>query len=219
MKMTNPLSLELFAGSGIFSETATENGFDTITVDSENWNGKIDIVENINIWNYKKLKIKPIIIWASVPCTAFSKLSWYRYFLKNGEKYYPNSYFAEHNIKLVKTTLKIIEYFNPKFWFIENPFGILQYLNIIPYHYEYITQCQYTPKVSMQRNMKPTIIYTNSKWKGLKCNYNDLCHAYVPSGSNLGTISKKGHYERSILPYLLCKDIIDYCKINMETDE
>jgi len=64
------------------------------------------------------------IIWASPPCTNYSKLQdgWLGR-MRKGEIYTKEIQEKEMNEddRLVLKALEIIEYFNPEFWFIENP--------------------------------------------------------------------------------------------------
>ena len=120
--------------------------------------------------------------------------------------------------KIVKCTLDIIEYFKPKYFFIENPRGKLRKLDVIKgYDRSTVTYCQYGDK-----RMKPTDIWTNNLMdcfneKGWNpkpmCKNGMPCHESAPRGSQTGTQGLKGNYERSIVPYELCKEILKGIKI------
>ena len=117
---------------------------------------------------------------------------------------------AEKWDKLVLKTLEIIEYFKPKYFFIENPRGILRkmpFMESIPRHT--VTYCQY-----WDTRMKPTDIWTNSSsWTPRPmCKNWDSCHESAPRWSKTWTQGKKNAYERSIIPYQLCKEILLTCK-------
>jgi hypothetical protein len=70
--------------------------------------------------------------------------------------------------------------------------------------------------------MKPTDIWTNflssndlfgdSKLQGWLpkpiCKNGDSCHVSAPRGSQTGTQGLKGNYNRSKVPYQLCKEIL-----------
>ena len=75
-----------------------------------------------------------------------------------------------------------------------------------------VTYCQYG-----DTRMKPTDIWTNhldsplfSKgWKPRPiCKNGDNCHVSAPRGSQTGTQGLKDNYERSKVPYELCKEIL-----------
>ena len=59
--------------------------------------------------------------------------------------------------------------------------------------------------------MKPTDIWTNALdvWDPRPMCKNGMpCHTAAPRGSQTGTQGLKGNYERSMVPYELCKEIL-----------
>ena len=58
--------------------------------------------------------------------------------------------------------------------------------------------------------MKPTDIWTNNeKWIPRKMCKNGMpCHTAAPRGSKTGTQGLKGNYERSIVPPILCAEVL-----------
>ena len=124
--------LELFAGSCSFSNVASTYGLETFTVDNVQY-GEIDAVENILSFDYKNLHFKPDIIWASPPCKTFSLASCWHHWTapdKNGKRY-TKSIEAEIGLKLLEKTIEIIEYFKPKYYFIENPRALMRKMIIM----------------------------------------------------------------------------------------
>lgn len=72
-----------------------------------------------------------------------------------------------------------------------------------------VTYCQYG-----DTRMKPTDIWTNHpdpKFKPM-CHKGDPCHVSAPRGSKTGTQGLKGSKERSVIPALLCKHIVEICE-------
>jgi site-specific DNA-cytosine methylase len=203
--------LELFAGSKSFSKVAEEMGMETFTTDHKQFEN-IDYVVDIIDFDCSKVPFKPDIIWASPPCTTFSIASCSTHWKKDKT---PKTEKCLKGIETVKKTLEIIQHFKPKYYFIENPRGILRKLEImkgIPR--TTVTYCQYG-----DTRMKPTDIWTNNleDWfneKGWKprpmCKNGMPCHESAPRGSKTGTQGLKGNYLRSIVPYELCKEILNH---------
>ena len=126
-----------------------------------------------------------------------------------GDKYIPKSETARLGIEIVKKTIKIIEYFNPKFYFIENPRGMLRKMPFIQNLKRHtVTYCQYG-----DTRQKPTDIWTNSDdWQPRPmCKRGAPCHTAAPRGSKMGTQALSNAYERSKIPYELCLEILKSC--------
>jgi hypothetical protein len=197
--------LELFAGSRSIGKTAEKLGYKVFSTDInsfENINYVIDILN----FDYKKVKFKPNIIWASPPCTGFSVAAIGKNW--NYDKT-PKTDTAKLGIELVKKTIEIINYYKPKYFFIENPRGMLRKLPIMQqFKINTVTYCQYG-----DLRMKPTDIWTNNnKWKPKPmCKNGDNCHISAPRGSRTGTQGLLNAYERSKIPENLCLEILNNC--------
>ena len=115
-------SLELFAGTGSFGKIAFEKGYNNLSLDMD---GKSDITISIMDWDYKKYPPNSFdIIWSSPPCTEYSHLQYgYLNRMRKGKIFTREVW--EDNMKeadkILERTLLIIDYFKPKYWFIENP--------------------------------------------------------------------------------------------------
>jgi hypothetical protein len=202
--------LELFAGSRSIGKVADRLAFDVYSSDIEQFGG-IDYVIDIMDFDPTKIPFKPDIIWASCPCTAFSVAAIGKNWTKVGDDYIPKNPRAEFGLKLVQKTLEIIEHFNPTYFFIENPRGMLRKMPIMAdFPRQGVTYCQYG-----DTRMKPTDIWTNStKWiPRPMCKNGDPCHIAAPRGSKTGTQGLKGSYERSKIPEDLCYEILKSCII------
>jgi hypothetical protein len=200
--------LELFAGSRSIGKVADRLAFDVYSSDIEQFGG-IDYVTDIMNFDPTKIPFVPDIIWASCPCTAFSVAAIGKNWTKVGDDYIPKNPRAEFGLKLVQKTLEIIEHFNPTYFFIENPRGMLRKMPIMAdLPRQGVTYCQYG-----DTRMKPTDIWTNStKWISRPmCKNGDPCHVAAPRGSKTGTQGLKGAYERSKIPEDLCFEILKSC--------
>ena len=113
--------LELFAGSRSIGKAAESLGYKVYSSDLNEFEG-IDYPTDILDFDTTKVPFKPDIIWASPPCTTYSiaAISHHRPHNK------PLSDFAIKSDNMVKKTISIIKELNPKYWYIENPRGMLR---------------------------------------------------------------------------------------------
>tara|TARA_R100000541_G_scaffold55292_1_gene64114 strand:+ start:116 stop:769 length:654 start_codon:yes stop_codon:yes gene_type:complete len=211
--------LELFAGSRSIGKVADELGYEVFSVDINNFEG-IDYITDILDFDINKLPFKPDFIWASPPCTTFSVASISRHRPHN----MPISLEAELGNKYVIKTLEIIKELNPKYYFIENPRGMLRkQLFMKGFPRTTVWYCRYG-----DTSAKPTDIWSNhiyslfntEGWQprqecfngNVKCHHDKQPRGYAAkklSGAlGKGTQGKKNNYFRSIVPYKLCKEIL-----------
>jgi hypothetical protein len=117
--------LELFSGTGSVGKVCKELGWEVVSLDLKG----ADINTNILDWDYTQYAVGDFdIIWASPPCDTFSRLrlTWLGRKLKchNGQvctKELLQQDIDEIGLPILRKTEEIIDYFNPKLWFIENP--------------------------------------------------------------------------------------------------
>jgi len=200
--------LELFAGSRSVGKIAEKLGMEVFSSDLIDVEG-INYAGSILDFDYKKVPFKPDVIWASPPCTGFSVAAIGRNWTKTDGDAIPKSDTARLGIELVKKTIEIIDYFNPKYFFIENPRGMLRKLQIMQrFKRHSVTYCQYGDS-----RMKPTDIWTNSEtWiPRPACKNGDICHISAPRGSRTGTQGLANAFERSKIPNQLCEEILKSC--------
>lgn len=202
--------LELFAGSRSIGKVCEELDYEVFSSDINDFEG-IDYVTDIFDFDVNDVPFVPDVIWASPPCTYFSVASIGKHWNKDNT---PKSENALLGVEIVKRTFHIIEFFtklNPDLiWYIENPRGKLRKLDIIDEKYiNTITYCQYGDD-----RMKPTDIWSNNvDWiPRPMCKNGSPCHTPAPRGSQTGTQGRKGNYERSKLPYELCKEVLTTIK-------
>jgi len=137
-------------------------------------------------------------------CTSFSIAACSHHWTKDKQ---PKTPTAVTGYALVQKTLELIEYFQPTYWYIENPRGLLRKFPImeaLPIR-NTVTYCQYS-----HISMKPTDIWTNNpNWiPRPMCKNGDKCHQAAPRGSKTGTQGMKDAEFRSIIPHELCLEIM-----------
>lgn len=205
--------LELFAGSRSIGNVADDLGCNVFSVDINNFKN-INLVKDIEFLSPKDIPFIPDMIWASPPCTTYSIAAISHHRPTNNKL----SKFALKSDRLVKNTLELIKHYNC-IYYIENPRGLLRkqkFMLGIPK--TTVWYCKYG-----DNRAKPTDIFSNNifnlfnknGWipKEQCFNNNINCHhESAPRGSNTGTQGLKNNYERSKIPYLLCKEIIESTK-------
>ena len=139
--------LELFSGTGSVGRVARDFGFSVALLDLK----RANINEHTLHWNYTKWEKDFDITWASPPCTEYSRAKTTG--VRNID--YANS--------IVKKTIEIIDYFQPRICFIEHPqTGLLKEQDFMKVFDCYdVDYCQYGFEYR-----KRTRISTNLKsWK------------------------------------------------------
>jgi hypothetical protein len=200
--------LELFAGSRSIGKEAEKLGMEVFSSDINDFGG-INYVVDILKFDTNKVPFKPDIIWASPPCTGFSVAAIGHHWGGGKGAYIPKTETARLGIELVKKTIELINFYKPKYWFIENPRGVLRKMDVVKnLKRNTVTYCQYGDE-----RMKPTDIWTNSDmWVPRKmCKNGDTCHVAAPRGSKTGTQGRSNAYERSKIPNQLCEEILKSC--------
>lgn len=201
--------LELFAGSRSIGKVADELGYEVFSVDINNFNG-IDLVKDIEFLTKDDVHFIPDVIWASPPCTTYSiaAISHHRDMGK------PKTDFAAKSDRLVLNTLRLIKEYDCKY-FIENPRGYLRKMHfMLGVPKTTVWYCTYG-----DIRAKPTDIWSNhiyslfneNGWKPRPMCFNgniNCQHQPAPRGSRTGTQGMKNNYERSKVPYELCKEIL-----------
>ena len=149
--------LELFSGSGSIGKAFRSKGWDVVSLDMDP-KTDADIHEDILTWDYKSFPVGEFdAIWASPCCTQYSCA-------RTSAATPRNLDLAD---SLVKRSLEIIAYFEPKTWFLENPAtGMLKdrpFMAGIPYvDLDYCCYCAWGYR-------KRTRIWTDCSLNGKLC--------------------------------------------------
>ena len=213
--------LELFAGSRSFCKVAEKHGFETYSTDFKPFDG-INQVCDIMDFNMDLMLEEfgmPDIIWASPPCYTFSVASIGHHWKGGKKAYIPKTEAAVNGMKIAAEAIWIIKVLNPKYFYIENPRGLLRKLPVMTkenFLRHTVWYCQYFSPEETVKRAKPTDIWTNDyTWtpRPVCKNGNPECnHERAPRGARTGTQGLKGNYERSIVPSELCGEIIKNIK-------
>ena len=145
--------LDLFSGTGSIPKQLKEED-ECVSVDISGDFHEPTILVDIMEWDYKSAFAVGHfdVIFAGVPCTEYSRLR------DCCKKTKPPD--LEKANKVVLRTLEIIDYFKPKFWFIENPDGgklkEQEFMRDLPYHR--VSYCMYGYDYR-----KTTRIWTNNR--------------------------------------------------------
>jgi hypothetical protein len=203
-------TVELFCGTKSFSNVMMDHGHITYTVDNDPQFEPNLCASVLDLPN-DRFKDKSML-WASPPCEGFSVASIGANWTGGRRGYIPKSDSARRSIALAQKTVDIIRESKPKWWFIENPRGLLRKM---PFMDELlkdmggvrhtVTYCQYG-----DTRMKPTDIWTNATWWKPRpvCKNGMPCHIAAPRGAKTGTQGIKGYKDRSRIPKELFEEIL-----------
>ena len=116
-------ALELFCGTKCAGKVLENMGYKVISLD---FNKKFEptICVDICDWDYTDYDPKEFdIIWASPECKTFTFSAGGKH--RKKDNIMGKTPEAEDGNKMVDAMLKILEYFKPKKYFVENPLGLI----------------------------------------------------------------------------------------------
>lgn len=211
-------TVELFCGTKSFSKIMYEKGHDTFTVDNDP-SFVPTLTASVLDMDDGMIPYRVELLWASPPCEGFSVASIGANWRGGYRAYIPKSDTARRSIALATRTIEIIEATKPRYWFIENPRGLLRKMPFMEEFLERsggirhtVTYCQYG-----DTRMKPTDIWTNALWWTPKppCKNGQPCHVAAPRGSKTGTQGISGYKDRSRIPSALFEEILEQYAIRV----
>tara|TARA_R110002126_G_scaffold174689_1_gene323306 strand:+ start:380 stop:1012 length:633 start_codon:yes stop_codon:yes gene_type:complete len=207
--------LELFKGSGSIGKHYEGTDIEVISLDFEK-KYEPTICCDIMDWNYKEYPTDHFdIIWASPECKIFSMLQNCRIGTHKNASWKNKEELKEQrdiHSKFIKKTIEIIKYFNPTFYYIENPLHskIWDYVEEdYKDKFVIVDYCYYG-----YRYKKPTKILTNKKLENKRCTCkkHDMRIGVVSGKMENGNVNKKDNtnlLERYSIPPLLLKYLLD----------
>lgn len=201
MKVVN-----LFAGHGTWTQPFRDRGHEVWSTDIVDRPG-IDCVKdilNVSEYDIPWYPGEVDVLLASPDCQAFSVASIGTHWTGGPRGYVPKTDKAWNRMDLVVATRTIISYFDPEFFIIENPRGMLRKLDLLPYERRTVWYCQYGDE-----RAKPTDL-----WGGFppslelkpECHNGATDHAAAPRGAKTGTQGRDKD-ARSFIPYNLALDV------------
>ena len=124
--MLSSCVLELSAGTQSVGKVAAEMGWEVVSIDNKSVKRFVKrlpeptIVCDIMEWDYTCFQPGHFsVVWASPPCTAFSQLKHFNSTRKPRDEQIQD--IKEQGLPLLDKTIEIIQYFQPKKYFLENP--------------------------------------------------------------------------------------------------
>ena len=214
--------LELFSGTHSVGKVASGMGFDIVSLDRDiggecpfgfGYKSKNHFKEDIMTWNYKQFPEGHFdLITASPVCLWWSSLrrTWIGRKLKGMNRNLTAEDIEKDKelfgIPMVDKVLEILDYFKPKFWWIENPKtgSMKDYINdLLPY--VDLDYCMYGMDYK-----KRTRIWTNIPFRGNLCD--GKCSS-LKEGTKHKDISKdygggSNRLERYVIPRKLIIDLL-----------
>jgi site-specific DNA-cytosine methylase len=196
--------LDLFSGTGSIPKGLTPDD-ECVSVDISDKFHTPTLLIDVMDWDYANAF--PVgyfdVVFAGCPCTEYSRL---KDCFKSTKP--PN---VEEANKVVMRTLEIIEYFKPKFWFIENPdTGKLKdqpFMQCLPYRR--LSYCMYGYKYR-----KLTRIWTNNERFQPRLCRRGSC-GQVREGRHLASIGWKQNHSLSqkySYPPELVRELLRSCR-------
>lgn len=218
--------LELFAGTRSIGKAFEKKGHRVFSVEWDKKHPDIDLYADIGKLESSEVIEKfgrPDVVWASPDCSSYSLAAISHH--RNGIE--PKTEYAKFCDAVNSHLMDLIEELDPRFYFIENPVGMMKNMPWLKTFLERtngrefrITYCKYSDEWQdaegnwHKPRKKPTNIFTNHPNPDFlpPCKNGDSCHEAAPRGSKTGTQGLKDSVERSRIPDRLCEHIVEICE-------
>lgn len=221
-------TMELFSGTGSFSQVALKLGHGINTFDLA------DHADELAPGTHTKSDVLDVavkypdqvdMLWASPPCEGFSVAAIGRNWGGGKGVYLPKTDSARMGLQILDRTVYLISSLRPTYWYIENPRGmmrkkideIFERHEVAGYVRHTVMYCKYGDK-----RMKPTDIWTNDldwlprppcrnyRYDALGEIKSKHCHhESARRGAKTGTQGVKGARNRSIIPSGIFEEIFE----------
>lgn len=192
--------LELFCGTKSISKVFTDWEVVSVDIDPQFEPTICNDILNMPYTQFYDFDF----IWASPPCTTFSVSSIGKHW---NHDHTPKTTEAEHGLKILEETIRVIEWVKPTIGFIiENPRGKMRKMPILQHLNRYtVTYCQYG-----DFRMKPTDLWSNLELEFKPpCKNGDKCHVSAPRGSKTGTQGMGTAVQKGVIPVELAQSIYE----------
>lgn len=120
-------TVELFSGAKVFSSLAHALGYKTLTVDNDG-GSEPDLIADVTALDASTLPKNPLIAWAAPPASSFNQQDTDAHWDQYGS---PLSPAAERGMAALRATLRVFSTIQPKWWFIESPYGPLRHFTLM----------------------------------------------------------------------------------------
>jgi len=119
---TSEHTVELFSGPKLFSSLAAVVGYSTFTVDRNGFS-EPNLVADVRSLSPSVVPARPLLLWSAPPDAAFNASDRDAHWDPYGT---PLTAVAEEAIETFRAALTLTTGLQPKWWFIENPYGPLR---------------------------------------------------------------------------------------------
>ena len=200
-----PHLLELFSGTGSIGNVFRAAGWTVTSVDLDPTFGP-DICCNVLDLTREMIEIEPDVIWASPPCTFFSRA---RTRAKTPRD-------LAGSDRMVNKVFEIIGWYDC-FFFIENPLGMMRHRPMmIDVPRRTVDYCSYADSRFPRYYRKRTDIWTDSSWRPYKPLYNKRCAGCDENGRHTYVAQRQGNslHELYAIPPALAEEICEWMSVH-----